>query len=167
MIEVRVLSSDDWPLWRELRLAALAEAPTAFGARLADWQGEGDREDRWRRRLEIPGSHNVIAVLDGALAGMVSGIPGGDADTVELISMWVSPQARRRGVARRLIQEVERWAVLRRATTLRLCVTPGNDEADALYRSHGFKDTGELGDLLDDGESREVVMTKPLDGSGG
>ncbi|NJP30255.1 GNAT family N-acetyltransferase, partial [Microbispora sp. SCL1-1] len=27
MIELRVLYEDDWPIWRELRLAALAEAP--------------------------------------------------------------------------------------------------------------------------------------------
>ncbi|MEU1736630.1 GNAT family N-acetyltransferase [Streptosporangium sp. NPDC020145] len=167
MIEVRVLSSDDWPLWRELRLAALAEAPAAFGARLADWQGDGDREDRWRGRLEIPGSHNVVAVLDGVLAGMASGVPAGGADTVELISMWVGPQARGRGVAGHLIQEIERWAALRSTATLRLCVMPDNDAAIALYRGHGFKDTGELGDLLDDGRSREIVMAKPLGGSGG
>jgi hypothetical protein len=65
VIELRVLTPDDWPAWRELRLAALAEAPHAFGSRLADWQGDGDREQRWRDRLGIPGSYNVIAVLDG------------------------------------------------------------------------------------------------------
>jgi hypothetical protein len=65
VIELRVLTPDDWPSWRELRLAALAEAPYAFGSRLADWQGDHDREQRWRDRLGIPGSYNVIAVLDG------------------------------------------------------------------------------------------------------
>ncbi|MFJ1458216.1 GNAT family N-acetyltransferase [Nocardia sp. N2S4-5] len=42
MIEMRVLTADNWMLWRELRLQALAEAPQAFGSRLADWQGDGD-----------------------------------------------------------------------------------------------------------------------------
>lgn len=31
MIETRTLAVSDWPLWREVRLAALAEAPYAFG----------------------------------------------------------------------------------------------------------------------------------------
>ena len=65
VIELRTLTADDWPVWRELRLAALAEAPDAFGSRLADWQGEGDREERWRARLNLAGSYNIVAVLDG------------------------------------------------------------------------------------------------------
>ncbi|GAA3133968.1 GNAT family N-acetyltransferase [Streptosporangium carneum] len=163
MIGIRVLETDDWPLWRELRLAALAEAPYAFASTLAAWQGEGDREERWRGRLEMPGSHNVVAVLDGRPVGMASGVPAEAADVVELISMWVGPAARGRGVGDRLIEEIERWAVRRRARTLRLAVTPGNGAAVALYERHGFEDTGEPGDLLADGVSREVLMAKTLD----
>ncbi|MFF0579595.1 GNAT family N-acetyltransferase [Streptosporangium saharense] len=163
MVELRVLGSDDWPLWRELRLAALAEAPAAFGSKLADWQGEGDREDRWRGRLEIPGSYNVVALLDGEPVGMASGLPMGGGDAVELISMWVSPRARGRGVGDGLILEIERWALRQGAEVLRLCVMPDNDAAAALYGRHGFRDTGEPGDLLEDGVGREVVMAKALD----
>src|ERR1700722_14623539 len=43
---------DDWRLWRELRLAALTEAPGAFGSTLAEWSGAADTEQRWRGRLE-------------------------------------------------------------------------------------------------------------------
>lgn len=166
VIELRVLSPDDWRVWRELRLAALAEAPEAFGSRLADWQGDGDREERWRDRLTIPGSCNFVALLDGEPAGMASGIPadgenGGDSAT-ELISMWVSPAARGWGVGECLIGAVEEWARQTGAGTVKLAVTEGNERAIALYRRSGFADTGEPGDLMPDGVRREHVMTKIL-----
>lgn len=158
-----MLTPDDWPSWRELRLAALAEAPYAFGSRLADWQGDGDREQRWRDRLGIPGSFNVIAVLDGQPAGMASGVPAEDSgEAAELISMWVSPVARGRGVGDRLVQAVEDWAWQAGAGVLKLAVTEGNDSAIALYRRCGFADTGEFGDLMPDGVRREHIMAKTL-----
>ena len=52
MIETLALNPGDWWLWRELRLAALAEAPAAFSSTLAEWSGAGDTEQRWRARLE-------------------------------------------------------------------------------------------------------------------
>ncbi|SOE06596.1 GNAT family N-acetyltransferase [Streptomyces sp. Ag109_G2-15] len=162
MLELRTLESDDWPLWRELRLAALAEAPYAFGSTLAQWQGSGDREERWRARLSIPGAHDLVALLDGLPVGMASGVPGEGAESVELISMWVNPTARGKGVGDYLIQAVERWAAVRGATTLRLSVMPDNRKATALYERHGFTDTGEPGDLLADGVGRERVMAKRL-----
>ncbi|MFE4874829.1 GNAT family N-acetyltransferase [Streptomyces sp. NPDC056682] len=161
MLELRTLESDDWPIWRELRQAALAEAPYAFGSTLAQWQGAGDREDRWRARLEIPGAHNVVAVVDGRPAGMASGIPG-EQDSVELISMWVSPAARGGGVGDCLIREIARWAAERGAKSLSLSVMPDNKRAAALYERHGFRDTDVLGDLLADGTGRELVMAKDL-----
>ncbi|MFF7128467.1 GNAT family N-acetyltransferase [Streptomyces sp. NPDC008240] len=163
MLELRTLESDDWPLWRELRLAALAEAPYAFGSTLAQWQGSGDREERWRARLSIAGAHDLIALLDGRPVGMASGVPGEGTENVELISMWVNPTARGKGVGDYLIQAVERWAAERGATTLRLSVMPDNRRATALYERHGFtEDTGEPGDLLPDGVGRERVMAKSL-----
>lgn len=162
MIEIRLLSADDWQAWRALRLAALAEAPYAFGSTLADWQGEGDREDRWRARLALPGSHNLLATLEGEPAGMASGVPSSDPEVAELISMWISPAARGQGVGAALIAEVARWARSRGAGRLRLAVSEGNEAAVRLYERCGFVPTGELGDLLPDGVRRERVMEKRL-----
>ncbi|MGK5628007.1 N-acetyltransferase family protein [Streptomyces sp. URMC 123] len=161
MIELQVLTPDDWGRWRELRLAALAEAPYAFGSTLADWQGDGDREERWRARLSIPDSYNVLAELGGRPAGMVSGVLQPRDGTVELISLWVGEQARGQGVGDRLVRAVVRWAVGRGAEAVRLAVTPGNAHALALYRRHGFEDTGQLGDEMPDGQ-RERLLVKRL-----
>jgi len=162
VIELRILTPDDWPLWRALRHAALEEAPYAFGSTLADWQGDGDREARWRARLEPP-SHNVIACLGAEPVGMVSGMPADDV-VVELISMWVSPAGRGHGVGDALVQEVVRWARSVGSRVVRLDVSDGNDAAAQLYLRNGFAYTGELGDLMADGVRRERVMSKPLTG---
>lgn len=165
MVRLRVVTTDDWPLWRDVRRAALAEAPHAFKSRLADWHRGG--EERWRARLEVPGAYHVVALLDGRAVGMASGIPGvgdgdGDGRPPELRSVWVSPEARGHGVGGLLIAAVETWALRRGATALRLAVLPGNAPAIALYERHGFAATREPGDLLADGVTRELVMVKAL-----
>jgi ribosomal protein S18 acetylase RimI-like enzyme len=157
VIELRTVGPDDWLAWRELRLAALAEAPDAFGSTLAEWQDES--EERWRARLAIPDSHNVLVVADDRPVGMASGVP--DDGRAELISMWVSPTARGMGVGNVLIAEIARWAA-GRADALYLSVMPDNAAAIALYARNGFVDTGEPGDLLADGVRREIVMAKAL-----
>jgi ribosomal protein S18 acetylase RimI-like enzyme len=161
VIELSVVTPSDWQIWRELRLAALTEAAYAFGSRLSDWEGGGDREERWRARLGIPGSLNVVAVLEGQPVGMASGVPDGGG-VAELISMWVSPAARGQGVGDQLVEAVERWARQEQMMVLRLAVTAGNENAAALYRRHGFAVTGELGDLMPDGVRREHIMAKNL-----
>lgn len=148
-------------MWRELRLAALAGAPDAFRSSLADWQGEGDREERWRGILAIAGSHNVVAMLDDRPVGMARGVPGDDG-VPELHSVFVDPKARGHGVGDLLMAEVEGWAVGTGATTLRLTVVPANASAIALYERNGFAVTAQLGDLLPDGVTRELVLAKPI-----
>ncbi|AEW99039.1 GNAT family N-acetyltransferase [Streptantibioticus cattleyicolor] len=160
MIEILALTPDDWRLWRRLRLDALTEAPYAFGSRLADWQGDGDREERWRGRLSVPGSYNLLALADGDHVGMAGGIPAPHGHA-ELISLWVAPAARGLGVGDALIRAVERWAADNGAPTLRLAVAPDNTAALALYARHAFTPTAEPGDLLPDGR-RELILAKPL-----
>ncbi|MFC7550177.1 GNAT family N-acetyltransferase [Plantactinospora sp. GCM10030261] len=163
MLELRELTVDDWTIWRELRLAALAEAPYAFGSTLADWQGDGDREERWRGRLALPGSYNLVAVLDDQPVGMVSGIPVDGADGIaELISMWVSPAGRGRGVGVRLVEAVADWARRRGARVLRLAVMSDNAAAIALYERAGFRHDALLGSSPPNSAKREVIMTMPL-----
>ena len=159
MTDVRPIGPDDWKAWRELRLAALAEAPFAFGSQYADWVDA--TEDRWRERLSSPGAYQVIASIDGTPAGMAGGFPSAD-DTAELVSMWVAPAGRGKGVGNALMTAIEDWARSIGATVLKLSVVPGNDPAHNLYLRHGYVDTDEPGDLMADGVRRELVMRKPL-----
>lgn len=165
MLEIKALTPDDWPAWRELRLAALAEAPQQFGARLADWQDEGDQPERWRARLEIPGSVNLIAIHDGQPAGMVSGVPGSAEGVVDLISMWVAPAARGQGAGRRLIAELAGWAAGTGASQLRLEVRQDNAAAIGLYERSGFIRAGRIDGNAGNGMP-DLVMTRPLGPAG-
>jgi ribosomal protein S18 acetylase RimI-like enzyme len=158
-VDVRLVTGDDWALWRSLRLAALADAPSAFGSRLADWQGAG--EGRWRARLALPGSHPVVAWLAGRPAGMACGVPGESPEAVEVVSMWVAPGGRGRGVGDALVAEVVRWATDGAARDLRLRVRAGNDPAIRLYERHGFVLSGEAPRTSPE-EPLELVMTRPL-----
>lgn len=139
MITVRELGLDDWRIWRDLRLAALAEAPRAFHSRLADWVGAGEQD--WRERLRAPGRH-LVAELDGRPCGQVVAVPPDPDGVADLISLWVAPHARGTGVADALITAVTGHAVGWGARRLALHVVVGNERAAALYRRHGFVDLG-------------------------
>ncbi|MFJ7288767.1 GNAT family N-acetyltransferase [Curtobacterium sp. NPDC098951] len=159
-IALRRVTADDWETWRPVRLAALADAPTAFGSTLADWADA--REDRWRTRLSIPGALDLLAhAEDGTAVGMASGVQGDDPGTAELISMWVDPAARGRGVAAALIRAVATWAARAGAHTLELSVMPDNAGARRAYEHCGFRAVDEPGDALPDGR-HEVVMRRDL-----
>jgi GNAT superfamily N-acetyltransferase len=138
-INLRQIGVDDWPLWRKLRLQALEEAPYAFGSKLADWQGEGDTETRWRGRLsDVP--LNIVAEWQKTAAGMASATALDPDGAVELISMWVAPFARGRGVGDSLVNAVIEWAREQQASRVALALFGGNERALALYRRHGFVD---------------------------
>ncbi|TFC42510.1 GNAT family N-acetyltransferase [Cryobacterium sp. TMT1-21] len=161
-IELLAVSADDWRAWRSVRIAALTDAPGAFGSRLQDWADAPD--GRWRERLSIPGSINLLAVdVDGsAPVGMATGTPATDRGSrAELISMWVDPAVRSRGVATALITAIARWAASTGAATLALSVRPNNVEARRAYERNGFTVSDELGDLLPGGQ-RELVMLRDL-----
>ncbi len=104
-VEIRTLCADEWAVWREVRLRSLAEAPEAFGSKLADWQGSNDREDRWRSRFDNVAFNAVAAVCEG---GQVVGTVGGmhhSPGSIELISMWVAPEVRGTGVGDALLND--------------------------------------------------------------
>jgi ribosomal protein S18 acetylase RimI-like enzyme len=155
MPEVRAVGPDDWAAWRALRLIALEESPEAFSSRLADWQGEGDREERWRERLaSVP--FNVMSFDGDRVMAMASGVP--DGDSVELISMYVRPDARGTGVAGAVVEEVARWAAERGAAAVILAVRESNGRARAFYRRLGFAEAGSVS--TDPGEPPEVLMRR-------
>jgi RimJ/RimL family protein N-acetyltransferase len=134
MIDIDIVTPDEWVRWRDMRLSALREAPESFCSTLSEWENQGER--RWRDRLADV-SVNFIARLDGHDAGMVSAMAS-DQD-VELLSMWVAPFARGRGVGDELVNAVISWSDSHFGSRLILRVLSGNHRAAALYLRRGFE----------------------------
>lgn len=156
-LRIDVLTSDDWPRWRSARRAALGEAPEAFGSTLAEWSDDGDKEERWRGRLDaVP--LNILACRDDRVAGMVSGTEPQNEE-VELISMWVDPDERGRGVGDALIVAVLDWAGEQGAQAVSLNVRETNERAKRLYERHGFVDVGPGSEPEDPYPERRMIRS--------
>jgi GNAT superfamily N-acetyltransferase len=161
MTEIREAGADDWQAMRDVRLAALRDAPQAFAS---TYEREvAFTEADWQRRIAGGGSFLAYAPeLGTAPAGIAGGFeiaPG----TIELVSMWVSPQARGHGIGQALVQAVVGWARARGATRVHLWVTEKNDHARLLYERCGFQATAERQPLPSDPEVTEIGMARPLE----
>jgi GNAT superfamily N-acetyltransferase len=156
---VRVTSTD-WRIVRELRLQALRDAPLAFASSYAR---EADDDDAsWRRRVETATWFVARDEVDGAEpVGLVAGIVDRETSGPHLVSMWVPPRARGRGVGLALVDAVKAWATPD-AEQLILWVADGNDGARRLYERCGFRDTGWRQPLPSDPSIGESLMSCPL-----
>jgi GNAT superfamily N-acetyltransferase len=159
MVLVRETVMDDWQALRDIRLEALRDAPTAFWSTYEQEALRG--EEHWRGRIARGGT--FLAYLSEVSASEPAGLVGGyqeDPAIVELISMYVRPRARGRGVGEALVATVLGWARDKNATEVHLWVTETNSHARALYDRCGFTLTGGW-QLLPSGLG-EVAMSRTL-----
>ncbi|MEM7063466.1 MAG: GNAT family N-acetyltransferase [Cyanobacteria bacterium P01_B01_bin.77] len=142
MIEIQRLSLDEVERLRAIRLNALQDAPQAFETTFQT--AIALPPENWRQQLQrLP---TFVAVVDGVDSGMVRGVPHSDG-AAYLISLWVAPQARKRGVGQTLIDAVVGWAHSEGVARLILEVGESNGNAIALYTRKGFKPTGQTRNL--------------------
>lgn len=137
-ILIRRLAVPDWTAFREVRLTALRDAPEAFGSTAAEAQRLSD--DEWRGRLADRAV--FLAEVGSHRVGLAAGIRADQPEDAELISMWVAPAWRGRGVGHRLVEAVLEWAAGEGFRGVRLWVADGNPRAERLYARHGFARTG-------------------------
>jgi len=160
MIVVREIAKDDWEQMRDVRLAALAEAPSAFGSSYA--REAAFTEEQWRGRISER-SVTFFARVDsaGSAPAGLAGVYVEDG-TANLVSMWVRPPARGLGVGKALIEAAAAWAKARGFAALFLWVTEANTSARRLYDQCGFTPTGERQPLPSDPALTEIGMSRTL-----
>ncbi|MBN1919983.1 MAG: GNAT family N-acetyltransferase [Anaerolineae bacterium] len=147
MLTVRRLRVGEGQLFRQLRLAALYEAPYAFAS---TYQSALDRSpESWDEQADgtAQGSERAtfIAFADELPVGIAAlyRCPA-DAKAGELLQVWVDPVYRHTEVARNLLDAVFQWARAHGFGSVFATITEGNARALAFYRKHGFEVAGEF-----------------------
>jgi GNAT superfamily N-acetyltransferase len=147
-MEIRWIRADEGLALRALRLAALVDAPMAYGSTFA--REDAYPEAVWHERAAAgaAGSNavTIIAEHEGRLVAMASGLSTGpdtrDGSHPTMVAVFVEPASRRRGIGVALIERVVGWARARGSSRLTVWITATNEPAHALYRRCGFHLTG-------------------------
>ncbi len=161
---IRRVTVDDLDLYREVRLRALQDSPSAFGSTYSNELARP--REQWAERVSRAATGTSWAVFLAfeeeacvGLAGCVDDDLGADR---QLVSMWVAPSHRGTGVAAGLVDAVLSWAHGVGARTIALWVTKDNERAMRFYERAGFAVTGDVQPLPSDPCKDEIRMIREL-----
>ncbi len=155
-VAVRRAVIDDWAHVRAVRLAALADSPSAYITTLAEAREFPDA--LWQERISA--NPHFIAVSGQDPVGLAAVLF--NQPLPEVVGMWVAPDFRGHGVVDELIGATAAASADRGAQELRLWVVEGNQRAEAAYIRNGFLRTGRLQAVPGRSEEIEFEMARLL-----
>jgi ribosomal protein S18 acetylase RimI-like enzyme len=163
IVRSRTVRSEEWQIWRDLRLQALADSPEAFGETLEHAAARLDSE--WIDLAANAATSALKPVLAEERARPIAiALVELCSDHANLYAMWVQPTARRLGVGRSLVRASIAIAESEGVPQIRLRVTASNLAAVDLYRGSGFVDTGAREPLRAGVRVETLVMVNDLRG---
>ncbi len=140
-VRSRAVGPTEHALVRDLRLAALREAPDSF-AESAD-EAAAKPESYWIDLIRSDKHVMFVAEVDGEARGSVYGIRDEDDPKLTGIGgMWVASAFRGLGLGSALLEAVIRGAKSEGFRTVRLWVPAHSHQARSLYSRAGFVFTG-------------------------
>ncbi len=158
-VRIRTIEPGEVTLHRQVRLSALRDAPDSFGETFADTVARPITYwEELTRSVTKPERHVMFLACEGDdVIGCAYGLIDRErGDHGRVGGMWVSPDARRRGVGGALLAAVVTWARVRGLQRLGLWAPAHQPAALALYRKAGFHETGVRKAMPTDG-TREIV----------
>lgn len=161
---IRALDVDDLAAYRGLWLQGLTQEPAAF--LLTVEEVAATPESALVAKLA---SGEVIGAFENSvLVGFVAfrrGYPMRLRHMADIGPLYVHPDARRKGLAQKLMQAAEAAAAAQGVLQLELCVDCENAGAQTLYEALGFKQIGmRPRSVIFDGTPRDdLLMLKQLD----
>jgi ribosomal protein S18 acetylase RimI-like enzyme len=159
MIVVSEVTPEDWETLRDVRLAALREAPYAFGSTYA--REASFTEDQWRERISDRSATYLAYLPENPEPAGLAGVYVADG-VADVVSMWVRPSARGHTVGEALVGATADWARARDLDAILLWVTESNAPARKLYERCGFTLTGERQPLPSDPALPVIRMRRLL-----
>jgi len=165
-VRIIALPVERWEEYRALRLYALQESPQAFGSSYAGSVAHPD--EFWINRLRnaAAGRNLLIFAEDGdRLVGLIGTYDESrEPNVANIISVFVAPDYRGRGLASRLLDailtEVRKRPGIRVA---RLTVNVSQTAAISAYQRAGFRTVATEHNLMGDGiEHDELIMELAL-----
>lgn len=133
---IRATALADWRDLKAARLAALLDAPTAFGASHASAAAFTD-EDWQRRAASTPQRTFLLACAGGQPVGLAAQVVDSHGEC-SLQAMWVKREYRGMAIAARLVEAVKQLCVAGGQSRLVLDVATDNARAAAFYKKQGF-----------------------------
>lgn len=156
-----LVDETNWRTYRDVRLASLLDAPSAFGSTYAAEAAFSD--ERWLARVNS-GSATWLAMWGDLPVGAATSFrfPEQGEDETCLVGMWVAGHARGTGVAEALVGQVLDDARSRGLARVTLDVAEQNGRARTFYERMGFHPTGRQGVLAHDATVSELEMARVL-----
>ncbi len=163
-VTIRPIRPDEWRRWRETRLRMLRDDADFFATRYDDMVREPDATWReWVAEAAAGEEKTLFVAEDGdAWLGVVGAFVRINSLEVQLISMWVDPDARGRGVARDLIRAVASWTLGRGSARVVLFVQEANTPARQLYERAGFHLTGDRAPASAGRSAFKLILAAPV-----
>lgn len=128
-----------------MRLRALATDPASFGS---TYEREAVFPDQtWAERAERSSAgedaKTLLAIRGDEPVGLVTALRDQTHRSLfHVVEMWVAPEARRAGLGRKLLDEIEGWIYSCGGTRARLSVTNAATAARQLYEGAGYTPDG-------------------------
>lgn len=161
------LPVERWPEYKALRLKARQEAPLAVIENAQEMAAVSDEE--WARRLQQSQKNCIylFAQTDKKIIGIIGGVINNYSRIshwARVISVYVVPEYRNKGVALHLMKTLSEVLLQKNVSILQLDVVIDNIGALNLYKKLGFKVVGERKKnyRLDGKYFDDYVMSKEL-----
>lgn len=165
MVSLELISRKNTLEYKDLRIRALQDTPSAFGSTYA--QESELTDDDWLERADQWSGDNSAAflALDSEVPCGLAGcfINRDDPSQADLVSMWVSAAHRRVGVGCALVNAVLDWARAKGVRRVQLMVTRNNDAAIKFYENLEFSLTGRTEPYPNDSNLFEYEMARQIE----